>query len=156
MLNIQVPGFGPISAEYLVCDFTGTLSENGRLVSGVTPRLRKISAFLKVHVVTFDTFGTATRAFRGRPCVLTILSGEDGALQKAAYLESLGPEQCIAIGNGSNDTLMVKKARLGIVVVGKEGAAVTAVTAADIVVTNVIAALDLLRGPVGIKATLRN
>jgi hypothetical protein len=35
MLKIDIPGFGALELEHLVCDFTGTLSVDGRLLSGV-------------------------------------------------------------------------------------------------------------------------
>jgi soluble P-type ATPase len=32
MLEIDIPGFGPIKVRHLVSDFTGTLSVDGRLL----------------------------------------------------------------------------------------------------------------------------
>jgi soluble P-type ATPase len=111
---------------------------------------------LKIDVVTFDTFGTARKALRRLPCVVTVLTGGEGSRQKETFLESLGPDRCIAVGNGINDRGMLAKARLGIVVIGDEGAACKALAEADIVVPNIVAALDLLTTPRRILATLRN
>jgi len=35
MLEIAVPGFGPVRLAHLVSDFTGTLSVDGELLPGV-------------------------------------------------------------------------------------------------------------------------
>jgi soluble P-type ATPase len=54
-----------------------------------------------------------------------------------------------------NDSLMMKKAALGIIVIGEEGASVKAINNADIVVKDIHDALDLLLNKIRIKATLR-
>jgi soluble P-type ATPase len=50
---------------------------------------------------------------------------------------------------------MLQAAVLGIVVLQEEGAAITAWQAADIVVPNILAALDLLLEPERLIATIR-
>ena len=50
---------------------------------------------------------------------------------------------------------MLREAALGIAVVGGEGAAAAALREADVVVTDVLAALDLLLNPRRLMATLR-
>ena len=50
---------GPTSFTTLVLDFTGTLSEGGRLLPGVDERLGRLVAKLRIVVLTADTFGTA-------------------------------------------------------------------------------------------------
>ncbi|MBE0447689.1 MAG: HAD hydrolase family protein, partial [Actinobacteria bacterium] len=61
----------------------------------------------------------------------------------------------IAIGNGSNDVEMLKKAKLGIAVIGREGCACDALKAADIVMNSSADALDLLINSNRLIATLR-
>ena len=61
----------------------------------------------------------------------------------------------VAVGNGANDAAMLHKASLGIAVLGGEGLALACLTAADIVVPDIGAALDLLLQPRRILATLR-
>jgi hypothetical protein len=39
MLEIDIPGFGRVKINYLVSDFTGTLSLDGKLLPGVKDRL---------------------------------------------------------------------------------------------------------------------
>ncbi len=155
MLYAEVPGFGRIEASYLVSDFTGTLSRDGILIRGVAGRLRRLARFLEIRVLTFDTFGTATAQLRRLPCAVTVLSGDRVAEQKRDFLASLGSERIIAIGNGANDRLMLETARLGIAVLGPEGASAGAATAADILVGNILAGLDLLLDTRRLVATVR-
>ena len=68
---------------------------------------------------------------------------------------ALGADRVVAIGNGRNDEAMLRAARLGIAVIGTEGAATATLLAADVVCTSVTDALDLLLDERAITATLR-
>jgi soluble P-type ATPase len=155
MLEVDIPGFGFVRAEHLVADFTGTLSLDGKLLAGVEERLQKISDILKIHVVTSDTFGMARAEMKSVQCTLHILSGVDHDLQKGDYVKKLGPAKVIAIGNGKNDSHMLKGARIGIAVSEGEGCAVRALKNADIHVRSIGEGLDILLHPSRMKATLR-
>jgi len=155
-VHLAIPGFGALRLEHLVLDYNGTLAIDGRLIAGVKLRLSRLAASLGVHVITADTFGKARGSLRGVECTLQILKrgGEDRA--KAAYVRRLGAARVVGIGNGRNDRLMLRIAALGIATVQREGAAVEAVQAADIVVHDVRDALDLLLVPRRLLATLRS
>jgi soluble P-type ATPase len=84
-----------------------------------------------------------------------VLPPGDHVEAKAAFVRALGESRTIAIGNGSNDESMVRDAVVGIAVVGQEGAAARTVLAADIVVSDIRDALDLLLSPARLIATLR-
>jgi len=155
MLEIDIPGFGLLRLEHLVSDFTGTLSVDGRLLPGVNEQLNEIAEFLKIHILTADTFGKARAELVGINCEIYILTGEDHDVQKEEYVKKLGPEGVVAFGNGNNDRRMLKIARLGIAVSQGEGCAVDAIKAADIHVTSASIGLDLLLHPKRCKATLR-
>ena len=88
-----------------------------------------------------------TQAVRMRP------GGE--AEQKAAYVRALGAEKVIAIGQGANDAAMLQAAAIGIAVLSEEGLAVEALVNADMVMTDIFAALNLLEYPTRLVATLR-
>jgi soluble P-type ATPase len=81
----------------------------------------------------------------------TIADGDD----KARFVEGLGAERCVAIGNGANDAAMLAAAALGIAVVGPEGAAGSALLAADVVARSIADALDLVLDERALVATLR-
>jgi soluble P-type ATPase len=155
MFELEIPGFGPVKLEYLVSDYTGTLSVDGRLLPGVRERLNLIAAFMEVHILTADTFGKVLEELKGMPCQIHILTGADHDIQKEDYIKRLGPERVIAFGNGNNDRRMLKAAKIGIAVSEGEGCAVDAIQAADIHVRSALDGLDLLLHPKRMKATLR-
>jgi soluble P-type ATPase len=155
MFTIEIPGFGGVRLEYLVSDFTGTLSVDGRLLPGVKDRLNKIAKFLDIRILTADTFGKARTALKGVNCEISILEGKRHDIQKKKYVDMLGADKVIALGNGKNDRSMLKAARIGVAVCLKEGCATEAITSADILVMSAVDALDLLLEPRRCKATLR-
>ena len=154
MLVLDVPGRGQIQLSHLVLDLNGTLAVDGRVPESVARRLRALSERLHLHVVTADTFGTAAR-LKGLDAQVHVLPPGDHVEAKAAFVRTLGAAAAVAIGNGSNDALMLREAALGVAVVGREGAAGAVVGAAEIVVTRIQDALDLLLMPTRLIATLR-
>ncbi len=155
MFKLKIPGFGLVKLEHLVSDFTGTLSVNGVLLPGVRTQLNEISKFLKVHILTADTFGKARKELEGIKCTIYILKGKRHDIQKEEYIKNLGTETVVAFGNGNNDRKMLKSAKIGISVSEGEGCAVEAIMASNIHVPNANAGLDLLLHPKRLKATLR-
>lgn len=155
MIHIDIPGFGHLELLHLVSDFTGTLSEDGRLINGVREMLVELSGNLKLHVLTSDTFGTAAKELDGIDCELHILSGEDHDIQKETYVRKLGADSVVSFGNGRNDTRMLRLARLGIAVSQGEGLATAALVESDIVVGGIMDGLMLLSDPRRAIATLR-
>ena len=155
MISQTIPGFGALRLQHLVLDYNGTLALDGRLLPSVRPRLRALARLVSVHVITADTFGTVERALRGLPCeVVMFASGRQDAA-KARYVRALGARRTACIGNGRNDRLMLRAARLGIAVLGREASAAAALAAADVVAPSIEVALDLLLKPLRLTATLR-
>jgi P-type E1-E2 ATPase len=151
-ISVDIPGRGSLALEHLVLDVNGTLTDRGALVDGVTVRLGQLREHVAVHLLSADTFGTlasvtADLGVQAR----TVVTGDD----KARYVAELGAERCIAIGNGANDAAMLEAAILGIAVLGPEGAASSALRAADVVCASILDALDLLLDERALTATLR-
>ncbi len=155
MFELDIPGFGHVHLEHLVSDFTGTLSVDGKLLPGVKERLNKIAEILKVHILTADTFGMAKAELEGTKCDIHLLTGDNHDVQKKRYTADLRAESVIAFGNGNNDRLMLKTARIGIAVCLNEGCATDAIISANIMVPSATDAFDLLLHPKRLKATLR-
>lgn len=155
MVNIDIPGFGAVSIKHIVSDFTGTLSEDGRLCRGVRERLNELSQNLQVHILTADTFGAARDELKNVHCTIHILEGTDHDVQKERYVQKLGADNVIALGNGNNDRNMLKAARVGVAVCLIEGCSTDCIASADILVTSITDGLDLLLHPKRLKATLR-
>ena len=155
VLEINIPDYGQLRLEHLVLDYNGTLAYDGQLLAGVGRRLSTLSAQLKIHVLTADTFGSVNSALTGLPCQVVILPPGNQDKGKLSYVGQFHPATCVCMGNGRNDRLMLKAAALGIAVLQEEGASVSALTAADVVCPNILAALDLLTHPNRLVATLR-
>lgn len=153
MLTIDLRGGGSFELDHLVLDINGTLTDHGTLIEGVAERLGLLADVLEIHVFTADTFGTAEGLAR-QLAVATVTTIADGA-EKAARVEALGADRVVAIGNGRNDEAMLRAARLGIAVLGTEGAATATLLAADVACASVTDALDLLLDERAITATLR-
>jgi soluble P-type ATPase len=156
MLEIDIPGYQALRLQHLVLDYNGTLACDGTLLDGVRDRLHILAGTLHIHIVTADTFGKAQSQLVGVPCDLSILPGEDQAWRKLEYVQRLGLEVTVCVGNGRNDRLMLQEAGLGIAVVQSEGAAVQTVLAADVLAPGILVALDLLIHPLRLLATLRS
>ena len=153
--QIDIPGFGQIFIENIVFDVNGTLATDGVLVAGIKNRMQELGNLITIHLLTANTYGKQSKIDIDLGTSAVIIKGDREAEQKEAFVESLGAGSVVAIGNGANDALMLKKAALGIVVIGKEGAATAAIVNSQIVVNNIVDALDLLLQPSRIKATLR-
>lgn len=156
MLEIDILGYRRLRFNHLVMDYNGTLAQDGTLLAGVAPRLEQLAKLLRLHVVTADTFGQVKANLDSLPCKVAILPVENQVQGKLAYIENLGRDQVVAIGNGRNDRLMLAAAALGIAVVQEEGAATETLLAADVVVSDVRSALDMLLFPKRLIATLRS
>ena len=155
MIRIDIPGSAPLELEHVVCDYNGTLARDGSLVPGVRDRLVALAGVLTVHVVTADTFGTASDALWGLDLRVTVLAPTQQSVAKAEYVTACGAQRTVAIGNGCNDREMLAAAALSIAVLGDEGTATASLMVATIVTRDILIALDLLLVPNRLVATLR-
>lgn len=156
MLALAIPGFGDLRLQHLVLDYNGTLAIDGKLIPGVRERLVALAAQIEIHVVTADTYGSAAGQLAGAPVRITIIPFESQAEAKLAYVKELGTDRVCAVGNGRNDRRMLAAVAVGVAVVQQEAAAGEACTAAAVVATSILDALDLLRQPKRLIATLRS
>ena len=155
MITIDVPGFGRLELAHLVVDYNGTLAFDGKVLPRVAELLSDLAAKVSIHVLTADTFGLAATKLRGLPVGVHVVPGEGQAEAKLDFVSQLGADTVAAIGNGRNDQLMLRAAALGIALIQGEGAAAETVASADIISTSIADALDLLRHPKRLVATLR-
>ncbi|NDY42650.1 HAD family hydrolase [Dissulfurirhabdus thermomarina] len=143
----------------LVLDLNGTLTVDGRMIEGVPDRLKQLTQILNVHILTADTNQTLDRIapeLTGHMDItLHALESGRGDIQKLAYIERLGREKTVAIGNGCNDALMLREAAFGICVIGPEGASTKAIQASRVVFLNILDALDIFLKPHRMIATMR-
>lgn len=155
MIKLDIPDFGHLRLTHLVLDYNGTLAFDGKLLNGVADLLERLAERLQIHVITADTFGSVHQTFAGSAVTVHVLPPGKEEEGKAEYVRRLGSMSAVCIGNGRNDRLMLGEAGLGIAVLQREGTAMQAILAADIITPSVVDALDLLLHPKRVTATLR-
>jgi P-type E1-E2 ATPase len=155
MIELNIPGRGCYQLEHLVCDVNGTLAVDGQLFDGVVRLLTVLRDRLDLHLLTADTHGRQSLIDRQLNIKAVRVKPGDESKQKAMYVEKLGADHVVAIGQGANDSAMLKAALLGICVFSPEGVAVEAITSADLITPDIYTALELLTKPLRIVASLR-
>lgn len=155
METIHVPGFGPVDIRHAVLDFNGTIARDGRLIAGVRERIDELSGLIPFHIITADTFGSVKRELDGLDVILAVIADRNQDQCKADYVQHLGPEHVLCAGNGINDRLMLKQARIGVAVLGDEGLAADALLASDLVIKDILDLFGLLKSPNRLIAGLR-
>jgi len=155
-MQIHIPGAEKLSIENVLLDYNGTLALDGRLKAGVAELINSLADNISFHVITADTFGSVQRELEQVNCKVTLIPKENQSQAKLDYLKTLGPEKTMCVGNGRNDLLMLRHSALGIALVQEEGACVQTLLAARVVCHSILDALEFLRNPDRLRATLRN
>lgn len=156
MLEIKLPGRGRnLKLKNLLIDLNGTLTNAGRLDDVVIDKIKALKNIFNIYLLTADTYGTAKLLSEELGIELLEVDAINGGHDKRLFLHKVMAQESVAIGNGFNDIEMLAEANLSIVIIGQEGCAIPALLKADIAVTNIGDALDLLLNPERIVATLR-
>jgi soluble P-type ATPase len=152
MIRIDIPNRGIIELQHAVFDVNGTLAVDGVPIPGVEDRLKVLAAKLSIHALTAGTHGNLDMLEKAFGFPLQIISTAE---EKANYVQKLGQSSVIAIGNGANDAAMLRLAAIGVAVLAREGVAISALQAADVLVSSPIEAIELVLNPKRLVATLR-
>jgi P-type E1-E2 ATPase len=155
MIELNIPGKGILQLEHLVSDVNGTLALDGQLPEGLSRLVRNLRDRLTIHLLTADTHGKQSIIDQQLGLQAVRIQPGDEARQKAEYVRRLGAERVVAMGQGANDALMLREAALGICILSREGVALETLQAADLLVPDIFAALELLDKPLRIVASLR-
>ena len=155
MIELNIPGRGFIQLAHLVCDVNGTLAIDGQLIEGLPKMLTGLRDRLEIHLLTANTHGQQDMIDMKLNLNTKIIDQGNEPEQKAAYVRSLNSDHVIAIGQGANDASMLESAAIGICVLSCEGSSKEALLAADLIVPDIITALELLEKPLRLVATLR-
>jgi P-type E1-E2 ATPase len=155
MIELDIPGRGPLRIQHLVSDVNGTLAVDGQLIDGLVKRIAELRDRVTVHLLTADTHGRQAVIDKQLGLVAVRVQAGDEAAQKEAYVRNLGAETVVALGQGANDAKMLKAAGLGICVLSQEGTAVEALQSADLLMPDIFSALDLFNKPLRMIASLR-
>jgi P-type E1-E2 ATPase len=155
MLTLTLPGRGELKIQHIVTDVNGTLALDGILPDGLAKRIGALRDRVQIHLLTADTHGKQAVIDQQLNLTAVRIRGGDEAEQKAEYVRRLGADSVAAIGQGANDAAMLKEAALGLCVMSREGVAVETLLAADLLLPDIFAALDLFDHPLRIAASLR-
>ena len=153
-LRIDIPSWGSVDIENIVIDLNGTLATDAKIPLEVKEKIGALSRLAKIYILTADPHGPADEEILGMGAELIKVVGENSKQGKLDFLRTLNPKMTVAIGNGSNDQLILKEAALGIAVLGEEGVSVSAIKSADILVKDIQNALDLFLKPRRLTTTL--
>jgi len=111
---------------------------------------------MNLEVLVLDYNGTlALDGQMFKSVKVKVLESTEHVKEKADYVLQFGTREVVAIGNGANDQFMLQHARLGIAVIGFEGASTQALLSADLIVHKIEDAFGLLLETQRLKATLR-
>jgi P-type E1-E2 ATPase len=134
MIEVSLPGRQTtLQLKNLLLDLNGTLTVDGKLISGVKERVELLKEKLQIYILTADTYGAGREIAKELGVNCFMVDPEDGGQHKLGLLNSMSAHNCVAIGNGYNDRLMLAQAALSIVVIEAEGCSIQALQAADII-----------------------
>lgn len=154
MKTISIPGWGSVEIKNVVLDLNGTITESGDVIPGVLDGLQALqSEGLRIFVLSGDTRGTLKKTFGTSLGIEPVVTKT--AAEKLAFVESIGPDHTVCIGNGNIDVDMFRVSKISICTIQAEGATSKAVFEADIIVTHIRHAIEILQDSAKLIATLR-
>jgi soluble P-type ATPase len=154
MILIQRPGEEPLEIEFILLDFEGTLVQDRRVHPKAKDKINLLSKRAKIYILTKGEEESIGEILKKLKVEVIYLKEGEASERKLDLLRQLGAKRSVAIGNGVDDAPIMEEAGLGICILGKEGASAEALKRADVVVTNILDALDFLLKPFRQKATL--
>ena len=155
MLTINIPGREPLTLRHLVLDYNGTIAVDGLLLQELIQPMQELGRSLELHVLTADTYGTATAQCAGIPVQIHTFPRADAGSCKEKIVRALGAG-VVCLGNGFNDIPMFQIADLSIAVLLEEGLCAALLPHADVLVRSALDGLTLLINQDRLRATLRN
>lgn len=149
----SVPGQGQLEINTIILDLNGTLSVGGVVPDGVKERLGVLKA--KGLQLVFFTGNTRNDADElAAELGIEWKLAKDAADKRRLALE-LNPETCASVGNGLIDLELMQTVKLRIVTLQAEGVHTQTLLNSDIVIPNILDALDLFVDEQRLIATLR-
>jgi P-type E1-E2 ATPase len=155
MIELTIPGRDDIQIRHLVMDVNGTLAVDGILAEGISRQITTLRDRVEIHLLTADTHGKQKSIDQVLNLQAVRIQPGDEAAQKADYVRKLSSQHVVAIGQGANDSLMLKEATIGICVLSAEGLSVETLFTADLLMPNISTALELFEKPLRLIASLR-
>jgi soluble P-type ATPase len=152
---LKIPKFKTIDVKNIVFDFNGTIATSGEVSEKIVKKIMQLTQQFNVYIVTADTFGTVQERFNKTDIEVYIIDQETGTVAKAKFIQKIGAEQTIALGNGNNDCQMLEKSAIGISVLGAEGLSVKTLKSSDLLINDVLDFFEMIEQPKKLIASLR-
>lgn len=155
MITLLRPGHDPLAIDSILIDFEGTLALDGRVHPKVKDKLNLLAKRARIYILTEEKKEKVEEVLRKVKAEIVWLSEGQGSQEKSRWLDQVGPDRTVAIGNGLDDAEILDKAALGLAILSKEGTVVSTLTQADLLFPSLLDALDFLLKPLRQKATLK-
>lgn len=155
-MKLDIPGLPSIEIRNVVFDYNGTIALNGKLIEGVSESINRLADRIGFHVITADTFGTVKQELKNTKCRVITIPEDNQDTSKQRFIHELGRDSTLAVGNGRNDTLMLKEAALGIALLLDEGLCTETLLNSDILCRSIFDVFAYFETPKRLIATLRN
>ncbi|MHA1339679.1 MAG: HAD family hydrolase [Promethearchaeota archaeon] len=159
MKEYYISGFKEekIKIDNIFLDLNGTINHFGKIPSKLPKYIKKLKKYFNLYIISANTRGDLQNIAKK----LDIFYKEINKIEteqdaKLKVLEELDPKKTIVIGNGNNDAKALKKAIIGIAVIGPEGTSINALNSADIIVKDIFDAFNIILNEKALVATLRN
>ena len=154
MIFIERPGMGNLEIDFILIDFEGTLASDHRVHPKAKDKINLLSKRTKIYILTQEGNEQVIEVLRKVKAEIIHFAERDVSVRKLDLLRQLGANRVVAIGNGRDDVSMIEEAAFSICVISREGTAAETIQKADVVVSNILDALDFLLKPLRQKATL--
>jgi len=154
-MQLSIQNFGKIDIKYLVFDYNGTVAVDGKLIKNAAENFKKLSDEFEIYVITSDTHGSAVQNLQNLPVKIKILTSNNHTKEKEEFVNSLNASNVIAVGNGNNDSLMLKAAKIGVCIIQEEGASSASLINSDLVLKDINDFFEMIKNPKRLIATLR-
>lgn len=152
----DIPNFGKCEIHNILIDLNGTLTNFENYPTGLIYLIQEMKKFFEIYVISANTRGTLDQVAEELGIkAIHIPKSKSEKESKLISLRVLNPEKTIAIGNGNNDIDIITQSKIGIAVLGNEGASIQSLISSDLVVQSISDAFKILLDEKALIATLR-
>ncbi|RXJ86385.1 HAD family hydrolase [Arcobacter sp. CECT 8985] len=155
-MKIDIPSKKSFELKNIVFDYNGTIAIDGKLIENVDKMINEFSKYFDFYVITADTYGSVERELKNTNCKVITISKEKQDEKKLEFIKSLDSKTTLCVGNGRNDTLMLKESIIGISILQDEGLCTQTLLSSDILVNSIFDVFGFLKDKNRLIATLRN
>ena len=157
MRMINIPNYGEITIKNVLFDMNGTIQFEGEISKKLYEKFEILKKFYDIYLISSDTRGNLVDIAKKLEVKYIMLKSDNISHEEAkcSALMKLGEKVTIAVGNGNNDAMMLKKALLGLAIIGKEGTTTKCLLNSDLIFSDPLNAINFLLDEKMMIATLR-